>query len=561
MSDDGGGGGLLDNRAQSSGGGGGGEGEAQERWRGSKAETAFAGSTLREVSLVQYLCFRWKHRTYRKGICLGDVDNDGHNELVLGSLGGVLLIWKGDNPRPWKTCEGLGTIGCLAVGDLYNQHKNVLVATTFEGQLHVFELEEEERVAITPTATHAIPPNVCCVLVVSVGKGEDRKVELLVGTTDRHVYRLELCYDPLLFPLKKSSRLNLKADWHFSQQAWLPLEEAKELSRRREKKTEAAVVVGLEGGCFEVLLLSSQQQPQSLFQPQRVLGSKHMSFCDGDGAGDSALSQSLHHRHHYQSFVPTEVLCPVVSVTPSMGSSLCVLTATHAKISLQELRPKERATNNNSSSVDGSSTDSGVGSCSKISRSDCAFAASPMWDLPLTDQIFAVGCVDLLGNASSPPVSTITASLVTSQDKHAGEMRGKNRDQPFVLCSWSGTTYICHYASRRIARFHLPSASGATGVHAFCCGKYSVEAGKSTNCLVYVTLEGEVRIYYDIKLRSLFCHSLASLLPRGDLNPFAFLLSGRDDATEQRSLVSSCLYDYPKQLHLERYKDFLSKQS
>jgi hypothetical protein len=38
------------------------------------------------------------------------VDNDGNVELVAGSLGGMLLVWKGTNPQPWRTSENLGTV-------------------------------------------------------------------------------------------------------------------------------------------------------------------------------------------------------------------------------------------------------------------------------------------------------------------------------------------------------------------------------------------------------------------------------------------------------------------
>lgn len=38
------------------------------------------------------------------------MDNDGNVELVAGSLGGMLLVWKGTNPQPWRTSENLGTV-------------------------------------------------------------------------------------------------------------------------------------------------------------------------------------------------------------------------------------------------------------------------------------------------------------------------------------------------------------------------------------------------------------------------------------------------------------------
>ncbi len=43
----------------------------------------------------------------------GDVDNDGNIEFAIGSMGGVVLIWKGTSSRPWRTCSNLGTVNII----------------------------------------------------------------------------------------------------------------------------------------------------------------------------------------------------------------------------------------------------------------------------------------------------------------------------------------------------------------------------------------------------------------------------------------------------------------
>ena len=99
--------------------------EAEEREMRKEIQMA------RQVCFVDRLQFRWKHRTFpvdrlqidlhfdlgnlhfdyaKKALVLGDMDNDGIIELALGSIGGVLLIWKGAEPVPWRTCDSLGTV-------------------------------------------------------------------------------------------------------------------------------------------------------------------------------------------------------------------------------------------------------------------------------------------------------------------------------------------------------------------------------------------------------------------------------------------------------------------
>jgi hypothetical protein len=90
-------------------------------------------------------------------VALGDVDNDryGDHELVVGSIGGTLMIYKGsgcdaistslsttdtttvptgvgagndgDGRWPWRVCYDLGTITAVAIGDVRNHKRNSLV--------------------------------------------------------------------------------------------------------------------------------------------------------------------------------------------------------------------------------------------------------------------------------------------------------------------------------------------------------------------------------------------------------------------------------------------------
>jgi hypothetical protein len=47
------------------------------------------------------------------------VDNDGRSELVVGNVQGDLAIFKEEERnKPWRSCQDLGSIACVGVGDL-----------------------------------------------------------------------------------------------------------------------------------------------------------------------------------------------------------------------------------------------------------------------------------------------------------------------------------------------------------------------------------------------------------------------------------------------------------
>ncbi|KAF7732075.1 integrin alpha FG-GAP repeat-containing protein 2 [Apophysomyces ossiformis] len=75
-------------------------------------------------------------------LVIGDVDNDGGNEFVIGNLNGDLAIFKGECPLglPTFICRGLGTITCIAIGDARNHGKNSVVCINAEGHAHIFDI-------------------------------------------------------------------------------------------------------------------------------------------------------------------------------------------------------------------------------------------------------------------------------------------------------------------------------------------------------------------------------------------------------------------------------------
>jgi hypothetical protein len=101
---------------------------------------------MKTLSLVDCLELKFSGSILKEALCLGDVDNDGASELVVGNSDGELFIFKDDK----CICRAfdLGCIAAVAVGDLLNINKNVTVVITTEGYCHVFDIEDELRAPI-----------------------------------------------------------------------------------------------------------------------------------------------------------------------------------------------------------------------------------------------------------------------------------------------------------------------------------------------------------------------------------------------------------------------------
>ncbi|KAI9141459.1 hypothetical protein BKA69DRAFT_1124783 [Paraphysoderma sedebokerense] len=186
----------------------------------------------RTVSIKEKVKWKFYGNMNSSALTIGDVDNDKDNEFIVGNIHGTLGIFKHITSRdPWLIAQNLGTITCVAVGDVRNSGKNSIVCINAEGEAHIFDVNNIELPLpdssntqgsrqssphvttniIHPTFTVPVPVNISRILIADIdGDGLN---ELILGRTDRYLHSYSLILEDLqLAPNsstdRKSSRHN-----------------------------------------------------------------------------------------------------------------------------------------------------------------------------------------------------------------------------------------------------------------------------------------------------------------------------------------------------------------
>lgn len=124
---------------------------------------------MRAVSFVDRLELDFSGSVFKNAITLGDVDNDGMHELVVGNQNGDLLIFKGTGSKYWRKAIDLGMVTALVIGDIFNKGANSLVVVNGEGWCYIFDsITENDGEMLKPMHVQRIPANAKVLLLHDV---------------------------------------------------------------------------------------------------------------------------------------------------------------------------------------------------------------------------------------------------------------------------------------------------------------------------------------------------------------------------------------------------------
>ncbi|NXS58467.1 ITFG2 protein, partial [Brachypteracias leptosomus] len=138
-----------------------------------------------------------------------------------------------------------------------------------------------------------------------------------------------------------------------------------------------------------------------------------------------------------------------------------------------------------------------------------------LWSVQVDHQLFALEKLDVTGNGH----------------------------EEVIACAWDGQTYIIDH-SRTVARFQADE-----NVSAFCAGLYACKGRSNNPCLVYVSFNQKIYIYWDVQLERMESTNLLKIL---DCDPeFRSLLQQlgveRDSVSAVKDLIHKTLYFPEKQ--------------
>ncbi|XP_051911299.1 KICSTOR complex protein ITFG2 [Hippocampus zosterae] len=107
-----------------------------------------------------------------------------------------------------------------------------------------------------------------------------------------------------------------------------------------------------------------------------------------------------------------------------------------------------------------------------------------------------------------------------------------------VACAWDGQTYIIDH-NRAVVRFQFDE-----NVNAFCAGQYTCKEGKNSPCLVYVSFNHKIYVYWKVQLERMESTNLLRVLEQRPefRHQLAALGFGGENPAAVRSLLSDVLY-------------------
>ncbi|XP_077025798.1 KICSTOR complex protein ITFG2 isoform X3 [Tamandua tetradactyla] len=101
-----------------------------------------------------------------------------------------------------------------------------------------------------------------------------------------------------------------------------------------------------------------------------------------------------------------------------------------------------------------------------------------LWSVQVDHQLFALEKLDVTGNGC----------------------------EEVVACAWDGQTYIIDH-NRTVVRFQVDE-----NIRAFCAGLYACKEGRNSPCLVYVTFNQKIYVYWEVQLERMESTNLLKLL-------------------------------------------------
>ncbi|CAG8529988.1 22369_t:CDS:10 [Cetraspora pellucida] len=430
---------------------------------------------MKSICLVDKLIWNFPGNMNPHSFAFGDVDNDEDNEFVIGNLNGELSVFKGNpiNGRPVMTVNGLGTITCVAVGDIKNSGKNSVVCVSAEGECNIFDILRNNYTSTTdeenvPTSTRRISeakmplikPNlndysrltlnvpVNCNHILIADIDGDGMNEIILARTDRilHVYYYEM-----------------------------PLPADGSMVNKPSSKDQQNLLTRSGNLITEIAVNRSSKDKSNVNEISPTLKEKKQWFFDDQitslsTATDPQTSSPLllvgQPGGHFMKIDKNENLtCP----TQMSNDLQCPDELTEVST---EVAKGIKWKNGKSYDVIVLITMDG-----NFTFFDFQTSTMSRHELQVTHKLFGITAINFFCDESE--------ILPKGQD-----------DDVFVACTWNGNTYIID-RDFNVVKFEFEGR-----VCAFAAGQYAVVPGCNVPCFIYVDFEDHITVYHNLRVNT-----------------------------------------------------------
>ncbi|XP_058793852.1 KICSTOR complex protein ITFG2-like isoform X2 [Phymastichus coffea] len=512
---------------------------------------------MRAVCFVKRLQWDVPGTLLRHGLIIGDVNNDGDNELVVGTAEGDLYIFKG--MELWQKISGLGLITCVTIGDVFNYvHPSLQTlqsetgndncdisdpirklkggnasVTNSQADLNILNYKASQSKPDNSLGkmecvhTQRIPTNTKVVLIADVDK--DGANELIIGLTDRVVrsYRW-------------SSNADLGTGKLVGLNKWECANQIGTVTLQDDADGTPTLLVAQPGGTFMRIKCNVDdcQAEDDCFDNNSEVAASCVDY------------QTLGISRMRNPNISTEILgnlTPKLTYFPLKNSIRFVKANDNVYRSpfsndFQDKYATMNVTNRKNDQPDTDQVDGNLLGRNTVYReyetdkTDRLEFHSSYGSLAVRADIVAK--LDRLtlenqekmndselkvkdnnkswSSGKSYALATLDGTIMLVKDEiilwamqvdhHisglcALDVTGDEADE-IIVCTWDGQTYILDQ-QRNSVRFQFEEP-----VRAFCAGMYSITPGDSSPSLVYNNFANKIFLYYEVRLPSLVVTAL-----------------------------------------------------
>ncbi|XP_075019907.1 KICSTOR complex protein ITFG2 isoform X3 [Calonectris borealis] len=476
---------------------------------------------MRSVSYVQCVALDFGGSLFPHAICLGDADNDALNELVVGDTNGKLYVYKNDDSKPWavRSCQGM-----LAPGARSDEQST----------------EQTQELGFCPTLTLLLctvdfVPGLWAVVwqLTCVGVGDvcNKGKNLVVAVSAEGWFHL--------FDLTSPTSKHPDASGHHELAV---AEEQKPVFKQHiPANTKVMLISDIDGdGKCELVVGYTDRVVRAFRWEDLSENSDHVS-------GQLLLLKKwlLEGQVDSLSVNPGPDGSPEMMVSqPGCGYAILLCTwdseqqattegrdgsAPSSETPIRDVILHQTSGRIHNKNVSTHLIGSIGRGCSSENKGSGLFALCTLdgtlklmegadkllWSVQVDHQLFALEKLDVTGNGH----------------------------EEVIACAWDGQTYIIDH-NRTVARFQADE-----NVSAFCAGLYACKGGSNSPCLVYVSFNQKIYIYWDVQLERMESTNLLKIL---DCDPeFGNLLQQlgveRGDVSAVKDLIHKTLYFPEKQ--------------